>query len=149
MLTVREATKNDIDVIFELIITFARHQNLEKFFETNKEEMLKSGFGPSAKFGFLLAEIDGLPIGFVSYVWSYSIWLGADYMHIDDLYVLSEFRGEKAGEALMLGANQLCKSRGGKRLKWEVQQDNLQAIKFYKRLGAQVDIKGICRWQTR
>ncbi|MFT5674421.1 MAG: N-acetylglutamate synthase-like GNAT family acetyltransferase, partial [Paraglaciecola sp.] len=28
MLTVREATKNDIDIIFELIIAFARHQNL-------------------------------------------------------------------------------------------------------------------------
>jgi GNAT superfamily N-acetyltransferase len=149
MLTVREATKNDIDIIFELIIAFARHQNLEKFLETNKDEMLKSGFGSSAKFGFLLAEIDDRAIGFVSYVWSYSIWLGADYMLIDDLYVLPDFRGEKAGEALMLKANQLCKLRGVKRLKWEVQQDNQQAIKFYKRLGAQVDIKGICRWQTK
>ena len=69
-------------------------------------------------------------------------------MNIDDVYVWPEYRGLKVGEALMVKAKDVCKSRGFQRLKWQVEQDNHQAIKFYKRLGAEVDIKGVCRWSV-
>ena len=32
------------------------------------------------------------------------------------------------------------------RIRWEVEQDNHRAIKFYQNLGAQLDIKRLFRW---
>ncbi|WP_218044885.1 GNAT family N-acetyltransferase [Kiloniella majae] len=67
-------------------------------------------------------------------------------MNIDDVFVRDEFRGQRLGEKLMFAARDLCKEKGVDRLRWEVQQDNDKAIKFYQRLGAKVNIKGVCKW---
>jgi ribosomal protein S18 acetylase RimI-like enzyme len=48
----------------------------------------------------------------------------------------------------MFKAKQICQSHGAKKLKWEVQEDNHKAINFYKRLGAEVNIKGVCHWSA-
>ncbi len=146
MVTVREATLQDVDVVYDLIMAIARHHGQEQYVVTDKNELKRSGFGQSEKYGVLLAEIDGKSAGYASYTWNYSIWLGSLYMNIDDVFVWEEFRGKKVGEALMMKARDVCKSHGAMRLKWEVEQDNHQAIKFYERLGAEVDVKGVCRW---
>lgn len=148
MVTVKFATEKDIDIVYELILAIARHHDQQHYVVTNKEELLRSGFGYSSKFGVLLAEVDGEVAGYASYSWNYSIWLGASYMNIDDVFVWEAFRGQKVGEALMLKAKETCQLNGCERIKWEVEQDNHQAIKFYQRLGAEVDIKGVCRWQV-
>jgi ribosomal protein S18 acetylase RimI-like enzyme len=46
----------------------------------------------------------------------------------------------------MLKAKDVCFANGCRRLKWEVEEDNISAIRFYERLGAEVNIKGVCRW---
>ena len=146
MIKVREAKKEDVNDIYNLIVANARYHNQEKHVLTDKENLEKYGFGPASQFGVLIAEINGKIIGYVSYTWNYSIWLGEFYMNIDDLYIYDEYRGMKAGEALMKKAKELSKSRGGCRLKWEVEQNNQKAIKFYKRLGAEIVIKGVGLW---
>ena len=143
---IREATSEDVDVIYDLMMAIARHQNQEQFILTDKSELLKSGFSESPKFGVLLAEVNGEVSGYLSYTWNYSIWFGSDYMNIDDVFVKEEFRSQKVGEALMLKAKQLCKNKGISRLRWEVQKDNVRAIKFYEQLGAELFVKGIFRW---
>ncbi len=148
MLTVREATRSDVDIVHELIIAIAEHHDQTQYVLTTKSELTESGFGNDPLFGVLLAEVDGEIAGYCSYTWNYSIWLGATYMNIDDVFVWEKFRGQRAGEALMLKAKEVCLSKGGSRIKWEVEQDNQGAIKFYKRLGANVDIKGLFRWDV-
>ena len=148
MLSVREASEKDIDTVYDLIIAIARHHDQEQYVVTDKSELLKSGFSENPAFGVLLAEVDGEAAGYASYTWNYSIWLGTSYMNIDDVFVWEGFRGQKVGEALMKKAKNVCKLKGFERIKWEVEQDNHQAIKFYERLGASVDIKGVCRWSA-
>ncbi|QFU21935.1 GNAT family N-acetyltransferase [Shewanella eurypsychrophilus] len=148
MLIVREACEKDIDTVYDLIIAIARHHDQEQYVVTDKSELLKSGFSENPQFGVLLAEVDGEVAGYASYTWNYSIWLGISYMNIDDVFVWEGFRGQKVGEALMQKARSVSQLKGVTRMKWEVEQDNLQAIKFYERLGATVDIKGVCRWSA-
>ncbi|WP_281557573.1 GNAT family N-acetyltransferase [Thalassomonas sp. RHCl1] len=147
MLSVREASQSDIDTVYALIIAIAKHHDQQQYVITDKAELLRAGFGDKPEFGVLLAEINGEVAGYCSYTWNYSIWLGARYMNIDDVFVWEDFRGQKVGEALMLKAKEVGLSRGASRIRWEVEQDNHGAIKFYRRLGANVDIKGVCRWQ--
>jgi len=148
MLVVREAGSEDIDILYDLIMAIAKHHDQEKYVLTTKNELLESGFSSSPKFGAFLAEVDGRIAGYVSYGWNYSIWLGSSYINIDDVFVWEEYRGQKVGEALMYKVRDKCKQMGFERVKWEVEKDNHQAIKFYQRLGADVDIKGFCRWNV-
>lgn len=148
MINIKEATSDDINSLYELIIGIAEHHNQEQYVLTNKEEMLKSGFTETSKFGALIAKFDGKVAGYVSYTWNYSIWLGGDYMNIDDLFVWEKYRGKKIGELLMQKAKEICKRKNIERIRWEVQKDNIGAIKFYKRLGAEINTKGIFRWNV-
>lgn len=148
MVTIREATISDVDTVYDLIIAIAKHHKQEQYVVTNRDELIKSGFVNNPSFGVLLAEIDGEVAGYCSYTWNYSIWLGATYMNIDDVFVWDKFRGQQVGEKLMFKAKGVCLARGAIRIKWEVEQDNQGAIKFYERLGANMDIKGLFRWDV-
>lgn len=148
MVTVREATLSDIDIVHDLMTAIAKHHNQEQYLVTTKDELINAGFRDAPSFGVLLAEIDGEVTGYCSYTLSYSIWLGSTYMNIDDVFVWEKFRGKQVGELLMLKAKEVCLEKGANRIKWEVEQDNHGAIKFYKRLGANLDIKGLFRWDV-
>ena len=67
-------------------------------------------------------------------------------MKIDDVFVWEKFRGQSVGEKLLYKAKQVCIAKDVSCIRWEVAQDNHGAIKFYKRLGANFDIKGFFRW---
>ncbi|NQZ80751.1 MAG: GNAT family N-acetyltransferase [Colwellia sp.] len=146
MLVVREANADDIDIVYDLIMAIAKHHDQQQYVVTDKNELLTAGFGKQPQFGVLLAEVDGKVAGYCSYTWNYSIWLGSRYMNIDDIFVWQEYRGKKVGEKLMYKAKEVCQNKGGNRIRWEVEKDNHAAIKFYERLGANIDIKGLCKW---
>ncbi|MEW6996137.1 N-acetyltransferase family protein [Colwelliaceae bacterium BS250] len=148
MVTVREATISDVDIVYELIIAIAKYHNQEQYVLTNKEELINSGFGDTPAFGVLLAEVNGNVAGYCSYTWNYSIWLGSTYMNIDDVFVWEKFRGKHIGESLMLKAKEVCLAKNAGRISWQVEHDNYGAIKFYERLGANLDIKGFFRWDV-
>jgi len=146
LLTVREANAKDVDIVYDLIVAIAKHHDQEQYVVTDRNELLIAGFGDKPLFGVLLAEVDGNVAGYCSYTWNYSIWLGSTTMNIDDVFVWEHFRGQKVGEHLMSKAKEVCQSNGGNRIRWEVEKDNLAAIKFYERLGANIDIKGLFKW---
>ena len=135
MIKVRPATISDVDRVFELIHAIADHHGQSRFVRTNADEIRYSGFGDNPRLGVLLAEFNEQVVGFLSYTIDYSIWLGSDYFHIDDVYVDADFRGRNIGEALMLAAKERCNELGLDRLKWEVQTENAAARRFYERLG--------------
>ena len=143
---IREATAADAETVFSLIQAIAEHHGQLHLVRTNPAKLLAAGFEGDSKFSALLAELDGVTVGFVSYAINYSIWLGCDYMHIDDVYVDADTRGKGVGEALMYAAKQRCGELGLSRMKWEVQTDNLGARRFYDRLGARYYEKGVFAW---
>ncbi len=149
MLVIREAVQGDIDSIYDMIIAIARHHDQEQYVQTDREELLRSGFGESPKFGALLAEIDEKAVGFVSFIWEYSIWLGKKYMNLNDLYVREQYRGRGIGAMLMKKMQRLCLSHGVYHIRWEVEENNQKAIDFYKNLGAEFKLKGICHWHAK
>lgn len=148
MITVRQATSDDAQIVFDLIMGLAQHEGSADYILTSPEKMRQDGFGTDGHWGALIAENDGTPVGFLSFVWTYAIWAGERVMNIDDLFVHENQRGKKIGEKLMFAAKELCKNQQVKRLRWEVEADNLGAIRFYERLGATVTTKGCCRWEV-
>jgi len=148
MLHIRPATAEDVDALYDLILGIARYHDQEQFVLTTKSELLASGFLDSPKFEILLAEYDSQIAAYVSFTRNYSIWLGDQYIHIDDVFVKDKFRSKGIGEALMNSLKVQAKVDGISKIKWEVQADNLKAIKFYTGLGATLRTKGLFSWKV-
>lgn len=146
MLKIRKATPEDVDVLHELILGIAKYHGQEKYVRTTKKKMVEAGFGSDPKFGALIAENKGDVAGYLSYTWNYSIWKGKHFMNIDDVFVWENQRGQKIGEHLMQEARKISLENGIKTIRWEVEKTNVRAIEFYKRLGAEIILKGIFRW---
>ena len=147
-MVIRHADSSDVPRIYELIKGIAKHHNQKRFVLTNHDVLLESGFASNSLFGVLLAEVESEVVGYMSFTLNYSIWLGAKYMNIDDVFIESEYRGRKIGENLMTEAKKHCVELGLSRMRWEVQTDNEAAIQFYTRLGATMVQKGIFSWNV-
>ncbi|MBC3767090.1 GNAT family N-acetyltransferase [Neptunicella marina] len=147
MLSIRHAGIDDLDAVFELIQAIAAHHNQQQYVTTCKTQLLQDGFSEQPKFKVLLAEIDSKIAGYASYSWMYSIWRGKTVMNLDDLFVWEQYRGQKIGQQLMQALREVCSEQHAVQIRWEVEQDNHGAIRFYRELGADVSIKGLCRWQ--
>ena len=124
----------------------AKHHQLEEWLTTNPAKLCESFLKEDAKFGVLVAmDFNGIH-GYLSFTWNFSIWRNEEYMNIDDVFVAEAYRGQNIGERLMVEAKKLREARGAKMIKWEVEKDNHRAMEFYKRLGANMKLKGIFTW---
>ena len=92
----------------------------------------------------LVAERDGVPAGYVSAVRKLHLWLGTDILALDDLYVREGYRDAGVGRLLM---RELAAVADGMLIRWEVEEDNVAAQRFYRRLGASLRTKVIAFWQ--
>jgi ribosomal protein S18 acetylase RimI-like enzyme len=91
----------------------------------------------------LLAELDGEPVGYVSALHRLHLWSGRTVLGLDDLYVRPDHRDSGVGLLLM---SELARRADGQTIVWGVEPDNEAAIRFYRRLGADVHAKTICVW---
>jgi ribosomal protein S18 acetylase RimI-like enzyme len=144
----RKATSQDVAALYELMKELGRHEKQEQFIETNIDELMLAGFGTkNPKFEVVIAEANKKMIGYLSFQWNYSIWRGANHMHIDDLYLTQCYRGQGIGEALMHFAKKIALDKNVGEIRWELEMDNSKAIGFYQNLGAEIVTKCKAQWK--
>ncbi len=100
------------------------------------EVFLRDGFGSNPAFSGIVAEQGGEVIGYLLYYFGYDVDYATRTLHVIDLYVSENRRGQGIGQALMKQAGEICRAFGGTQLFWAVYAPNKPAIKFYERLGA-------------
>ena len=130
MITIRRATAADIDDLFRLINAIADHHG--QALCANPAQNMHAGFGDDVKFAALLAVHNDMVVGYRAYTTDYSVWLGRDYMRIDDVYVDTSARGNGIIEALMMKSRELCATLGISRIN-EVQTDNAIAARLLRK----------------
>ncbi|GET41172.1 GNAT family N-acetyltransferase [Microseira wollei] len=86
----------------------------------------------------LLAEVEGIPVGFALYHYTYSSFLAQQGIWLDDLFVQSHMRGKGIGQALIDSLAQIAAENNCGRIEWTVNKDNAPAIAFYKKQGARI-----------
>ena len=132
----RPATRDDVPVIADLIRGLARYEKLEDQVEMTEELLATALFGERPYAEVVLAEEDGLAVGFALFFHNFSTFLGRPGIYLEDLFVLPEFRGRGIGRTLLAHLARLAVERGCGRLEWAVLDWNRDAIGFYERLGA-------------
>jgi GNAT superfamily N-acetyltransferase len=135
-LRIRAGELADVPVIAELIRGLARYEKLEDEVVMTEEKLTDSLFGERPYAETLIAEEDGQPIGFALFFHNYSTFLAQPGIYLEDLFVLPERRSGGVGRALLERLAQLAVERGCGRLEWAVLDWNVDAIRFYERLGA-------------
>lgn len=139
-LNIRSASPDDVPLVLRFVRELAAYErSLDKVVAT--EPMLMEamfgrihGRGPLVE--GLIGEIDGSPQGFALFFHTFSTWVGASGLYLEDLYVTPEARGAGLGKALLRHLAQIAVERGCGRVEWAVLNWNEPAIGFYKRLGA-------------
>ena len=91
----------------------------------------RDAFGPRRAFRILVAEASARVVGYNTDVAARELW-----MH--DLFVLPAWRDRGVGRALVTAVAHEAVRRGLACLEWGVRDTNRRAIRFYRRLGAQI-----------
>lgn len=146
-LTVRRATAADAETLHALMRALAEHEGEAAYLAATPDSLAAALAARPPLAAFLLAQIDGRAVGFVSWTRAYGIWRGGDYFNLDDLFVAEEARGAGVGEALMraFAAEAAARDVGAR---WEVKPANHGARRFYARLGATQTEKVVVHWSA-
>ncbi len=136
-MVIREAVKEDVDVILALIKELAEYEKAGEQVLATREDIDHSLFTPSAVATCHLVEVDGEVVAIAIWFLNYSTWLGQPGIYLEDLFVQPNFRGRGIGKALMKTLAALCVERGYTRFQWWVLDWNSPAIDFYRSIGAE------------
>jgi GNAT superfamily N-acetyltransferase len=137
-LVIRAGTARDVPTILALIRGLAEYERLAHQMEATPARVRAHGFGSRRYFQTLICRRGGRPVGFALYFFTYSTFLARPSLYLEDLFVLPEERGTGAGKALLRALARIAVRRGCGRMEWAVLDWNRPAIRFYRRLGAQL-----------
>ena len=135
-LVLRPATAADAGLILRFIIELAVYEKEPDAVVTDEAGIGESLFGPGASAQALVAELDGVAVGYAVWFASYSTWLGRGGLYLEDLYVTPDVRGRGVGKAILRHLAQLAVASGCGRMEWSVLDWNAPAIAFYESVGA-------------
>jgi GNAT superfamily N-acetyltransferase len=137
MFAIRPATVADVSTLLELIRGLAEYEKLLDAAVATEADLEQSLFGPERSAAeAILAEEDGVPVGFALFFTNYSTFLGKAGIYLEDLFVKPEYRGKGYGKALLKRVAEIAVSRGAGRMDWSVLDWNKPSIEFYESLGA-------------
>lgn len=135
---IRRARPTDTRTILGFIRALAVYEKLESQLELDEARLHEHLFGTDPACGALVAEVDGVPVGFALFHRTYSTFKTRPCMHLEDLFVLPEHRGRGLGLGLLRALAAEAVAQGCPRLDWSVLDWNESAIGFYRQQGAVV-----------
>jgi GNAT superfamily N-acetyltransferase len=133
---IRPAVPADLPTIAQLIRELADYEKLSHAVDFDEGELARHLFGPRPYAQALIAEEDGLAVGFALFFHSFSTFHGKPGLYLEDLFVRPAHRGKGHGKALLCALARIAQERGCGRLEWAVLDWNQPAIDFYESLGA-------------
>jgi len=138
MIKIRPARPSDSDAVKQLLAEFVHYLDAIEPSEDDADldYLIDQAFGPDPVCKTLIAERDGVPVGYVSFhpgIWE--IWRS---VYVVSLFVSADARGSGAGRALMDAVKDVARAQAAKRIVWEVWSKNPLAIDFYKSIGGTV-----------
>ena len=135
---IRAAEPRDVADIVRLIGRLAEFEHLEHLMQATPEKLGPHLFGPRPVAEALVVDSGQQVVGFALFFTNFSTFLAKPGLYLEDLFVEPELRGRGIGQALLTRLAELAAERGCGRFEWSVLDWNVNAIRFYERMGATV-----------
>ena len=136
-LTIRDAKKEDMPQVLNLIKELAIFEKEPEAVVVTVEDLENDGFGTTPQFHCFVAEVNSKIEGIALIYNRYSTWKGRA-IHLEDLIVSENMRGNGIGSKLLDEVIKYGHKLGVRRINWEVLDWNEPAIAFYEKNGANV-----------
>ena len=140
---IRRATPSDATEVARMVGEIAAHEGQASHVHADAarwRDLLKR-----AEVVVLVAERHGAALGYVSAVRQLHLWTGGDVLNLDDLYVRPGHRDAGIGRRLMAALAALA-APDRLLIRWGMEADNVDAQRFYRRLGATLRPKALAAW---
>ena len=137
--TLRRAERTDAPALLGLVCALAGFENLEPPDAEAQQRLVEDIFGSKPRIEAWLAFAEGRaqPVGYAMLLETYSSFLARPTLYLEDVFVLSEFRGRGIGGAFLRHCVALAHERGCGRMEWTCLDWNTRAQRVYEdKLGA-------------
>lgn len=134
---VRRGRKADSKGFLKLLVALAKYEKLDPPTPAAQKRILKDVF-EKRRASLVLAVRRDVPIGYALYFYTYSSFLARPTLHLEDVFVLKEFRSLGVGRSLFLWCAKEASDQGCGRMEWLVLDWNKNAIRFYEAMGAKM-----------
>lgn len=133
-------TENDVPHVLRMIRDFAAFENLSEYCEVTEEKLYAAMFSANSCVESLIAfNHKNEAIGYALFYENFASFRGQRGVYLEDLYVAPEARNAGVGLMLIKHLAQITTARGAERIDFLVLDWNETAIKFYQKLGAEID----------
>lgn len=134
----RFATEEDSEKILFFIKELAEYEKMSDLVVATAEDIRRELFEKRSAETVFALDDSGVEVGFALFFTTFSTFLGKSGIHLEDLYVLPERRGEGFGKGLLLHLKEIARERNCGRLEWTCLDWNTPSLDFYKSLGAEI-----------
>lgn len=134
-LTLRKATEEDIDILFEWINGLAAYEKRPKDMTGTKEQLAKWLFEKQVATPLLAENEEGHNIGYAIYYPTFGSFSAKANVHVEDLYIRPEYRHQGYGRVFFTQLVEWIQGEGYTKLEWSCLDWNTPSIEFYQKLG--------------
>lgn len=137
--SIRRATVSYIPSILTLIREFAEFEKLTEWCEVSEDDLRDAIFGEHKFVHCLIAERKNKIVGYALFFPVFKSFRGERSMFLEDLYVSPQMRGRGLGLKMLKEVAQIAREQNCVRMDWQALKWNINAVEFYKNLGAETD----------
>ena len=136
-ISIVQVTPKNAGSLISLIVELAEFEKLEPPTPEARERLFTHITASPPLFHSFLANMGGEPVGYITYYFTYSTFLAAPTLFLEDIFVQETHRRSGVGRALFRHCIQEALDKGCGRLEWCALDWNVKAIAFYVAQGGQ------------
>lgn len=130
-------TQDNADELIALITELAAFEELDPPTAEAKERLRMHVTSSPALFHAFLGYLDGKAVGYITYYFTYSTFLAAPTLFLEDIYVQERVRKAGVGRELFRFCVREAFDKGCGRMEWCALDWNVGAMRFYEKQGGQ------------
>jgi len=135
-IVIRPFMPKDRHDFLSLIDALADFEHLPRPTRAARQRLLRDAHGSRKRFDALLAFIGHTAVGYAIMFETYSSFRALPTLYLEDIFVLPEFRQQHVGGRLFRACLEMARARKCGRMEWVVLDWNVNAIEFYRHIGA-------------
>lgn len=145
-MTIRNAGKRDFEAIKKLVNAHAKFEKASALSDENLNRLSNYIFNTDV-IKCLVAELNNEIVGYATFIKQFSTWDANYYIYLDCLFLNEKTREKGIGTQIMDNIKTYAKSINCSVIQWQTPKFNKNAIKFYKKLGAESKTKERFNWK--